>query len=253
MKIFPISDMHSEFINWDRTRDPNDYKYNGPADIIIAAGDIGKKGNGPQYLRTVFGQRQIIYVGGNHEYYGSSIQEMDEQLRLECDKYGIHFLQMDVIKIEGIRIAGCTLWSDFELFGLDKKPYAVSEAGRYMNDYRMIWHQDRKKGAISPSDTIRIHQEHLTWLSQQQADIIVTHNCPSFQGVLDIYKDSLLSAAFASDLGHVVSQSGARYWICGHSHIATKFKIGSTEVIMNCQGYPGESIDGFDPDLILQI
>lgn len=246
-KILPISDMHSEFITWRWA------KYGAEADLVIAAGDIGTKATGPSYLRSVFGDREVVYVAGNHEYYGSSIQSMDEMLREECRKYGIHFLQCDAVEIEGIKIVGCTLWSDFELFGPDNVNRAIKEAERYMDDYRSIYHEDKKKGALGPAQTIEIHRNHLAWLRCQQADIVVTHHCPSYEGVLDCYKNSLLSAAFVSDLDHVVLKSEAKYWICGHSHVAKRFWLSGTEVIMNCMGYPEEQVEGFDPGLILEI
>ncbi len=250
-KFIPISDIHAEFLNW---RNPERRKIpacNG--EILVCAGDIETKGNGPYFLRYAYPNHQIIYTPGNHEYYGSSIQAMDYQLRKECEKHAIHFLQCDTIEIEGVRISGCTLWTDFELFGAETVDRAKTEAERYMNDYRAIWYQDKKRGAIHPEDTITIHEQHLAWLKQQQADIVVTHHPPSFQGIADEYKDSLLSASFASNLDHVVEQSGAKYWFCGHSHIAKRFKIGKTEVVINCMGYPKERVEGFDPGLVLEI
>lgn len=250
-KIIPISDIHGEFLNWSRQQSRKITACNG--EFLIVPGDAETKGKGPSFLRYAYPNHRIVYVPGNHEYYGSSVAAMDDQLREECEKHDIHFLQMNCIEIEGIRFCGCTLWTDFQLFGPENLDRAKTEAERYMNDYRAIYYADKKKGAISPTDTIKIHQEHLAWLQAQQADVVVTHHPPSYQGVQDCYKDSLLSACFASNLDHIVEQSGAKYWLCGHSHIAMRFKIGKTEVVMNCMGYPKEKVEGFDPGLVLEI
>jgi predicted phosphodiesterase len=250
-KLFPISDIHAEFLNWQLPQSRQRLKNDG--EIVIAAGDIGTKGRGPGFLRYAYPNHQIVNVSGNHEYFGSSIDEMDEHLRQECEKQDIHFLQCDSIEIDGTKISGCTFWTDFELLGSGNLERAKTEAERYMNDYRSIYYGGKQKGAINPLDTIRIHQKHLSWILKQQADVIVTHHCPSVQCILEGYKDSLLSSAFASDLEHIVEKCGAKYWICGHSHNAKRFKIGETEVVMNCLGYPLEKIEGFDPALILEV
>ena len=250
-KIIPISDIHAEFLHW---RSPERRKIpacNG--EILICAGDIETKGNGPYFLRYAYPNHRIVYTPGNHEYYGSSIESMDDLLRKECEKYDIHFLQCDSITIEGIQISGCTLWTNFELFGAKTVDRSRIEAERYMRDYLAIYYENKEEGSVNTDHTIQIHNKHLAWLKQQQSDIIVTHHPPSFQGIQDCYKDSLLSAAFASNLDHVVQQSGAKYWFCGHSHVAKRFKIGQTEVVINSMGYPGEKIEGFDPALVLEI
>ncbi len=250
-KFIPISDLHGEFLDWSRPQSRKIPDCNG--EILIVAGDAETNGKGPYFLRYAYPNHRIVYTPGNHEYYGRSIKKMDDLLREECRKHDIHFLQMDCIKIDGLKIAGCTLWTNFELFGAETVERARIEGERYMRDYLAIWYDNEKEGSINTDHTIQIHKKHLAWLKQQQADIIVTHHPPSFQGIADEYKDSLLSAAFASNLDHVVKQSGAKYWFCGHSHVAKRFKIGQTEVVINSMGYPGEKIEGFDPGLILEI
>ncbi len=78
-------------------------------------------------------------------------------------------------------------------------------------------------------------------------DIIVTHHCPSFQSVHENYKKSygtdlyLVNYGFSSHLDDTVEKSGAKYWVCGHTHWKHSYKIGETEVICNPLGYPGEN------------
>ena len=250
-KIIPLADIHGEFLDWTHREKCKKTTSNG--EIVVAAGDIHTKGRGPEFLRYIYPNCEILYVAGNHEYYGSSIPAMDDRLRKECEKYDIHFLQCDAVEIEGVRFSGCSLWTDFQLYGSDNFYKATIEAERYMRDYLAIYYPDEELGSVNADHTISIHKKHLAWLQAQQADVIITHHAPSLQGVQDGYKDSLLTAAFASDLEHVVKQMGAKYWICGHTHMAKRFQIGKTEIVLNCMGYPGEHIEGFDPALILSV
>lgn len=251
MKILPISDIHAESSPWNRPQGPI---YTGHADLVIAAGDIHTKGRGPSYLRSIYGDAaEIVFVPGNHEYYGASIKEEDDRLRSACEAEGIHFLQCDSVTIQGVKIAGCTLWTDFELFGQDKQRSAMFEAQKHIMDYPSIYTNDKKLRTVDPLGIREVHTEHRDWLKQQQPDIVVTHHCPLTACVHLDFAEDLASAAFASNLAKLVDQSGAKYWICGHSHIAKRFLIGKTEVVMNCCGYYHEQVKRFNPGLILEI
>ncbi len=252
MKIFPVSDMHLEFHH--RPMPP----YRGSADVVVCAGDMHTQGRAPEHLRMIFARQEIIYVPGNHEYYGSSIEEQDELLREECQKYGVHFLQRDRAEIEGVTLVGCTLWSDFKLFGLEREAEAVAEVRRCLRDYHVISFDKKKTRAVEPADTRAIHRKDVAWLYEQFAGkpeklVVVTHHGPSINSLHPAYTEDIVSCGFASALDNLVDGSGANYWISGHSHCAQHYKIGRTEVYQNCLGYPSEGVDGFDPWLILKL
>ncbi len=252
MKIFPVSDMHLEFY-----RQPLP-PYRGVADVVVCAGDIHTQGRAPELLRAMYDRQEIIYITGNHEYYGSSIAEQDELLREECKKYGIHFLQRDTVEIAGVVFAGCTLWTDFKLFGAKREAEAIIEVRRCLRDYHVISFDKKKMRVIEPTDTREIHRKDMVWLHEQLVQkpeklVIVTHHGPSMKSLHPAYTEDIVSCGFASALDDLVAESRASYWISGHSHCAQNFKIGQTHVYQNCMGYPMERIDGFDPWLILEI
>lgn len=64
MKLQIYSDLHLEFARFDPA--PSD------ADVVILAGDIDIKSRGVKWASEVF-QCPVIYVCGNHEYYGGHI------------------------------------------------------------------------------------------------------------------------------------------------------------------------------------
>ena len=45
----------------------------------------------------------------------------------------------------------------------------------------------------------------------------------------------------------------ADYWIFGHTHFTTEFKIGKCLVMSNCKGYGNDTDDTFTTEKILTI
>jgi hypothetical protein len=67
MKMRVLSDLHLEFQDWN----PPDVE----ADVIVLAGDIHSGSRGVEWARRQFPLTPILYVPGNHEFYGRDVQE----------------------------------------------------------------------------------------------------------------------------------------------------------------------------------
>ncbi|WP_425334298.1 metallophosphoesterase [Polynucleobacter sphagniphilus] len=63
MKLHVLSDLHLEFADFTPA--------SNTADVVVLAGDIGLRAEGVTWARKSFPQQAIIYVAGNHEFYGS--------------------------------------------------------------------------------------------------------------------------------------------------------------------------------------
>ncbi len=250
MKLQILSDLHIEF-----------QPFNPPtttADVIILAGDIhiGKKGI--DWIHSTFPELQIIYVLGNHEYYGRAYPKHLNDLKQLVANTNINVLENDRITIDEITFLGCTLWTDFELFG--NPQIAGYRAMQIGNDYRKIRvsPQYRKLRSI---DTAIIHARSLSWLQTEVANlknncekfVIVTHHAPSKRSIPAEFGSDLLSAAYASHLDRFVENSSARLWIHGHVHTQQDYLIGNTRVICNPRGYPDEPNENFIPDLTIEV
>ena len=85
--------------------------------------------------------------------------------------------------------------------------------------------------------------------------MIITHHAPSLALSHPEYVNDPVTAAFCNRLGDLVKNSGARYWVCGHSHWPKQVRIGETLVVNNSCGYVGEHMEEnrFDGGLILEI
>jgi predicted phosphodiesterase len=109
MRIHILSDLHLEFAPFQLVQ--------LDADVIVLAGDIHTGVNGFKWIRETFPKQQIIYVLGNHEFYGQKIPKLTEELKAVSVGTNIHVLENDAIEIGDVIFLGATLWTDFRLNG----------------------------------------------------------------------------------------------------------------------------------------
>jgi Icc-related predicted phosphoesterase len=247
MKLHILSDLHIEFeaFNLPATQ----------ADVVVLAGDIHVAQKGIVWAKENIQDKPVIYVLGNHEYYGKAFPKHIQDLKQLTVDSNIHVLENDSIDINGVRFFGCTLWTDFKLFG--DPVIAGSLVTRKMTDYRKI--------RVSPSyrklrslDTAVIHAKSRRWLEEAlltndvENVVVVTHHSPSRRSIPEHYGEDILSAAYASDLDALVSNSQAKVWIHGHIHTQQDYWIGETRVLCNPKGYPDEPNPDFKPDFVVE-
>jgi len=251
MKLHILSDLHLEFSRFEPlTTD---------ADVVILAGDIWKGAQGVRWAAESFPDNSIIYVPGNHEFYGRQRKEVLAELRIEADKAGVHLLDNDETFINDVRFLGATLWTDFELHGTGTTKWAMHEGQRGLNDFRVI--HEGVEGHFSPQRSIELHKESLAWLEQKLAEpfdgktVVVTHHLPSMLSVADRFKNDMLSACFASNLDRLFGKM--YFWIHGHTHDTFDYVSNGTCVVCNPRGYQtysgGPENFGFDPRLVMEI
>lgn len=128
MKIHLLSDLHTEFAPFDPPRTD--------ADVVVLAGDTSRGTEGIALARAWFPGLPVLYVAGNHEYYGESFPRLNHKLRAAADEAGVLFMENREVVLGGVRFLGCTLWTDFELFGGRQESMAAAQA--VMNDFRLI-------------------------------------------------------------------------------------------------------------------
>jgi predicted phosphodiesterase len=114
MKIQVLSDLHLEFIPFQPLITD--------ADVVVLAGDIHLGTEGLQWAKEIFTDKIVIYVLGNHEYYYHTTPTLIHQLRQLAIHSQVHVLENESIEIEGVKFFGCTLWTDFKLWGMLKQP-----------------------------------------------------------------------------------------------------------------------------------
>lgn len=250
MKLHILSDLHLEFSEFEPPATD--------ADIIILAGDIGKGNKGVYWARETFPDKPILYVPGNHEFYGTQRLETLRLLHIAGQQTGVKILDGDEVVLDGVRFLGATLWTDFLLFGETKKSTAMSDGQLCLNDFRVI--REGEKTPFTPARSIELHKQSLAWLKTKLDEpfdgktVVVTHHLPSKQSVVDRFKEVLLSACFASELDYLFGKMDL--WIHGHTHDNLDYEANGTRVICNPRGYVTynyqENFD-FKPGLVIEI
>lgn len=76
MNLSIVSDLHLEFADF--------LPATAQADVVILAGDIGLRSNGIDWAAHHFPNQHVIYVAGNHEFYGSDRRALTRDLKSKC-------------------------------------------------------------------------------------------------------------------------------------------------------------------------
>lgn len=274
MKVLPVSDLHLEFDYFDAS---NFMRCGDMSDVVlILAGDIHVK---YKAARQLFGRngevlpswlallsrifRAIVYIPGNHEHYGSSIDKTIEDINDQITSQGlnnIHVLNNETVIFDDVRILGTTLWTDFN----NRDPLVMWDAKRSMNDYNHIRKNDYGS-RITPDDILREHEYALSFLKRELSsdfsgkNVVVSHHAPSFQSIHPNYRaHTMTNGAYASSLENFILDSdNISLWVHGHMHNSFDYMIGDCRVVCNPRGYAGycegsENTE-FNPCLIITI
>ena len=253
LRLRVLSDLHLEFA--DFAPPPAE------CDAVVLAGDIHQGVAGLAWARRNFPALPIVYVPGNHEFYGRDWTQLPGEMARVAAELGIHLLDRCAITLADVRILGCTLWTDFDLFGADRREDSMEAAGRTLFDYRYIEEQGRR---IVPEQTRQRHLIDRAWLQSQlaagqggaeRATVVVTHMVPSMRSTAERFKALALSAGFASHLEPLVAR--ADLWIHGHTHDSYDYRLEGCRVVCNPRGYqnPRRNFENkaFQPALVVEI
>ncbi len=247
MKLHVLSDLHTEFAAFEPPRTG--------ADVVILAGDIGVGTDGIDWAARVFPDRPVVYVPGNHEYYGHDIARAADLWTDVPDH--VRLLDDDACEIDGVRFLGSTLWTDFRFYGEADAPAARRHANVILRDYESISIDARR---FTPEDSVELHERCRAWLEGELArehdgpTVVVTHHLPALPSVAPRYADDALNPAFASRLEPVIEAHRPALWIHGHTHAACDYEIFGTRVVCNPRGYPSEFGAGsFRADLVIEV
>lgn len=251
VKIRVLSDLHLEFQDW-----------NPPAvetDIVVLAGDIHSGTRGIEWARRQFPVTPIVYVPGNHEFYGREIEQTLSDLQRVGRRFGVDVLHGRGVVIGGVRFLGATLWTDFALNGADAQSIAraMSDAKYGMSDFSVIRHGSH--GLFRPEHARAMHVEQVGWIRKKLRDdfpgptILVSHHLPHPCSIHRKYRGSTLNPSFASDLSRLMGPPVA-VWIHGHTHGSCDYVAEGTRIVCNPRGYgPFELNAAFDPILTIDV
>lgn len=267
MKLRILSDLHVE--HFDCTLSAVD------ANAILLAGDIGSGLRGMHWAAAQFGAEiaagvPVVYVPGNHEFYGSDMSEWTDSAKTLAAEKGLVFgdFASVLLKTEGerpVRLLAVTLWTDFAVFGESRVESCAKRTELALNDYNLITTGGRR---LRWHDTRAIHEKAIAWLHAEAAKanpagekvVVVSHHAPSLHSSLHVYKDDPVTAGFASNLEAFVAEH-VDLWNHGHMHNGSDYTLGRCRVVANPRGYPHQRWNPntrfenaqFKPDLVVEV
>ena len=197
-------------------------------------------------------------VMGNHEFYRRCLPDELLQARELAPSFNVQTLENDPVVLGGIRFAGCTLWTDYRLFGANNAAAAMRMASHGLNDHRLISWRKNPWQRFRPEEALLTHTASKAFLVETLATpfagptVVVTHHAPQWLSVHPQYRSDLLTAAFVSDLSPLIMEFQPALWVHGHVHSSFDYAVGRTRVLCNPRGYWEEN-PNFDPSLVVEV
>ncbi|MDB6079454.1 MAG: phosphoesterase [Akkermansiaceae bacterium] len=202
-----------------------------------------------------FRDQPVVYIAGNHEYYGERFPGLIAKLQEEAKGSNIHVLENEVFDYGGYRIFGGTLWTDLALFG---DPLVGSMDALRMNDYKYIRHSVTYR-KLQPVDTRMRHALAVGAIGSFLAagdprrSVVVTHHAPSPLSLHGHRRHEPVSCAYASRLEGLIMKHEPLLWTHGHIHTPQTYRIGGTRILANPRGYYDREDSGFNPNLVVDL
>ncbi len=230
MKIQVISDVHTEF-QADSGREFIAQLDPERIDVLVVAGDLCDHWNIWKTLTWLSeAYSQVVYVLGNHESYGSSIQRSRSQAAAVSKSVeNLHFLDNSTCEIDGQRFVGTSMW-------FRDAPDNVFYEGR-MNDFRKI--RNLRNSVYVENGRAVEFLNHTV----KTDDIVVTHHLPSDACVSSRFSGSDLNRFFVCLMDNLIFDAKPKLWIHGHTHDSKDFMHGETRIVCNPFGYAGVELN----------
>ncbi|MDP2411468.1 MAG: metallophosphoesterase [Pseudolabrys sp.] len=254
MRLQIFSDLHADVAR------PRPIAIAPDVDAVVVAGDVCEGAeSGFAHLRLIVPmQLPIIMVMGNHEYYRRHLAGELESARQTAPLYGVHLLENDAVTLGSVRFVGCSLWTDYALFGMHNLPRAMAVAADGLNDHKRIKWSKEPWRRFRPQEALLLHKRSRAFIEAtlakpfDGATVVVTHHAPHPGSIHSRYGSDLLTAAYVSDLTSVMEAGRPDLWLHGHVHESFDYHVGTTRVVCNPHGYGTEN-GRFDPALIVEI
>lgn len=247
MKLRIISDIHEEIWSCNRSWPRNTIPEleDDKDTTLILAGDIASGVDAASYAESYARRfKHVIFVLGNHEYYGNNLDTLSTEIRDHLKILGhenVYFLNDDTVVIDGVRFVGGTLWTNYN----EGCPLAMFDARSFMYDFRAISQNSGKR--ITPDQFIYLHQrtrdyiKHVTSTPFDGKTVVITHHAPHPRSVNRKYLEAgNANYAFYSDCSEMFEKDIV-LWVHGHMHDYVQYEELGTTVICNPYGYPNEN------------
>ena len=218
--------------------------------VLVLAGDVigltsqNYKTALAWFTDVVARYKNVIYVVGNHEYYGTSWEGAHHE---RTD------LEMEVLMATGKQLL---VSEEFDIFQIEDQRFLCGA----------MWIPEPARGTPNINDVNcikrykpEVFRRHKTFCNGLNAnlkwsDIVVTHHMPSNQSVAPQYYGDIYNAWFvAPELEKSIDAVQPRLWIHGHTHSSFDYYRKATRVLCNPRGYPNEKSTTFEHLLLVDL
>jgi hypothetical protein len=258
LKLQLLSDLHLE------TEDFEPQPVRG-AELLVLAGDIDATWGG--FERFANWPVPVLFVAGNHEFDGRELSHAWPALRNAAHRLGWTLLERASTVLtdrEGrrLRFVGTIRWSDFDLFGAQKRSSAIRAAAYFMHLMQAT------RGGVA-FDAAGVREESLAcraWLAaelrkpalgQWERTVVITHFAPSIRSADRRYGSQPGTASFCNDDDDLLPF--ADLWLHGHLHCRHDYLVdrpdgAATRVVCQSRGLAAKGeIEGYDADKLIEI
>jgi predicted phosphodiesterase len=228
------SDLHLEFLE-GRSAQARLVESAQGADLLVLAGDIHNGVKGVEAFAEW--PVPVVYLAGNHEFHDHDWEQTRNDSRSACVGTHVTLLDNDVVQLDGVRILGCTLWTDFRLRGTTQAQ-AMATVGRGLTDYDVI---RTGSGQLRARQTLADHAKSRAWLEGELAKpftgrtVVVTHHGPHPLSIHPRFVGNPMTPGFVSDLTPLLHD--VDLWLHGHTHDSLDYRLGRCRVLANPAGY----------------
>jgi hypothetical protein len=242
VKIQILSDLHLETEAYTPEPAPD-------ADVLVLAGDVDSTWAGLD--RFANWPVPVIFVPGNHEFDGRDVDAALRALRQRAAALKLILLERDTHVLQApdgrrVRFVGTTRWSDFDLFGPDRRDKAMRAASYFVRVMKAT-------RADAPFDPEAVRAEAMRcrdWLRHAlratptpehpwDVTVAITHYGPSVLSADPRYGRQPGTASFCNADDDLLA--AVPLWIHGHLHCRHDYTVphahGTTRVVSNARGH----------------
>lgn len=258
MRIAIHSDLHLEGYPI-----PDAFLEDTSYDVLVLAGDIvsARTMSRLKLIRNLVPRdKRVVYVPGNHEWYGShSYESQLGDLQEFCGSLGFDLLIRNAVKIGDVVFVGCVSWSTLDSYQEFPFEQKRDEVAFGISDFRAI-------GGFSVDKMISIGEQDKRFLfnacsavrefaGDDTKIVYVTHFAPTEAHGNPKFAPSRISSYFSNSLDEVCYNDVAPdLWIYGHTHFNYDVyqSVYHTQFVANQRGY-GNECHNYNPNFILEI
>lgn len=219
-----------------------------PSEVLVIAGDMGHYNKQNflllQYLKRFY--PYILIVRGNHDLYRVSRglrrdfvlseQRWTDMKNRASVLEGVHFLEGDILTIDGVTFGGIGMWYDFQ-YGIQRYGYSHKE----MTD---IWTERMNDGVyINGIPDVDAEKQKLSELLDQNPDVIITHVSPDWTHAKEKYVRGLMKSFYFFDGQSFLDRCEGKIWCFGHTHEHYSYTYKGCRLENNTMGYPGDKLN----------